>query len=481
MDDERRMAERLAQYAAILRNMQRGEFDLHLEGAAPPLLKDLEDALLRTALGVERLFKMMQSLSALAERIARGSSLHETLDTAYAGLRTFIPFDRLGVALLESGGDVARCIYARSETVKLKLRVGYAEPLAGSSLLHVLSGGVPRVISDLQAYAVEHPKSRSTRLMLAEGLRSSLTCPLAVGGRPSGFVFFSSTEPDRYRDAHVQTFQLIAGQFAALLEKALLYEALAVRTEEREWRIAEMLHKLEQPFGTMRTSLQHLASEGLGKEDARHREVYNRLIGSLAQVSAVVSNLASLENAGPPDDSLATRPVDLAEVLNAAVMKHFETAERRNIRFSRVLPSSLPTVQGDPALLSQVFDRLVGCSVESSHPGTDISLCVREREGFVDVTLIDEGLGLSDQEIRAMLNPFGPSLVGSAEPDAMTLPRIKEVVRRHGGTARLETRIGVGTRFTVSLPVGSAARARGIGERREVGEARESWGAGDAS
>jgi len=78
--------------------------------------------------------------------------------------------------LLEEDGQVARARWARSDAPQVKIEVGYSARLAGSSLQKIIETGQPRILNDLKAHLREHPNSESTRLIVEEGMRSSLTC-----------------------------------------------------------------------------------------------------------------------------------------------------------------------------------------------------------------------------------------------------------------------------------------------------------------
>jgi len=76
-------------------------------------------------------------------------------------------------------------------------------------------------------------------MIVDEGMRSSLTCPLIVRGQPVGFLFFSSMKKNAYRESHQRLFQQIAGQLAVILEKSRIHQALLEKTVQlREARDA---------------------------------------------------------------------------------------------------------------------------------------------------------------------------------------------------------------------------------------------------
>jgi diguanylate cyclase (GGDEF)-like protein len=112
------------------------------------------------------------------------------------------------------------------------LRAGYAATLGGSSLEKIIKTGQPRILNDLEDYLEKHPESDSTRKIVAEGMRSSLTCPLIALGKPFGFLFFSSMEKNAYNEIHQGFFLEIAGQLSVILEKSRLYQDLLTATEK---------------------------------------------------------------------------------------------------------------------------------------------------------------------------------------------------------------------------------------------------------
>lgn len=171
-------------------------------------------------------------LSQLTEAINEAVTVEEVLEHLYENLRSIVPYDRIGLALLDEDQIVLKAVWSRGKVEPVGIARGYEAPLAGSSLENVLASGKPRIIPDLEKHLADHPESNSTRKILSEGVRSNLTCPLRAMGRPVGFVFFSSFEPGTYNEGHAEFLQKIAGHLSLIVEKSKLYEDL-LETKKR--------------------------------------------------------------------------------------------------------------------------------------------------------------------------------------------------------------------------------------------------------
>ena len=179
-------------------------------------------------------FKELHALLQLTHEVNMGLLLDDVLDKAYGTLQSVLPYNRLGVALLEKDGQVVRARWAKADYPQLILRTGYAGLTGGSSLKDVIASGEPRIINDLAGYLESHPQSDSTGLMVAEGIRSSLTCPLISMGKPIGFMFFSSRAANSYKNVHIDVFKLIAGHLSVMVEKSNLYQQILAEKEKSE-------------------------------------------------------------------------------------------------------------------------------------------------------------------------------------------------------------------------------------------------------
>ena len=206
--------------------MCEGWYDVDVPIGAPDEIGALGVELRRLADHLDVQFSHTHKLQQITDTVVCGLTFDDVLDRIFDSFHTVIPYNRMGCALLSDDGASVRACWARADFDDIRLANGFTARIGGSSLAHIMSTGQPRILNDLEAYLANHPESHSTRLIVAEGIRSSLTCPLVSKGKPIGFLFFSSVESYAYADVHQGAFLRIAAQLSALIEKGRLYQEL---------------------------------------------------------------------------------------------------------------------------------------------------------------------------------------------------------------------------------------------------------------
>ena len=186
--------------------------------------------------------QQLRLVGAVTERINRGTNLGGVLAFLIEQLREIIPCNRIAIGFLQADGHTLVLGPVQSDG-KIVLRSGYQESIQSSSLRPLIETGETRIINDLDAHLKRKPDSKSTRLIVKEGLKSSLTVPLVVSDRRVGVMWLSSRERGVYEPQHEAFMGMIAGHLAIIVEKGRLMSQL----EEDNAKLAEA-HKLKTRF-----------------------------------------------------------------------------------------------------------------------------------------------------------------------------------------------------------------------------------------
>ncbi len=176
--------------------------------------------------------------------------------------------------------------------------------------------------------------------------------------------------------------------------------------------------------------------------------------------------------------------LDLSRVESGKVKVHFESlsllgllAEIRSLMTVRATQSSLslaldfdgqiPTeITTDPKLVRQILVNLVGNAIKfTDHGGVRVvSRCIRERE-VMEISVIDTGIGIHQKDQDRLFLPFeqlDDSMTRSVGGTGLGLAISKHLVGLLGGDLQLQSEVGKGTTFTVTLPCGNLAGAEWI-------------------
>ncbi len=156
--------------------------------------------------------------------INEGSSIDTILDSIYTSFRTFLDYDRIGIALLDNQGKIFS--YAVRSKKSTFLNPGYAVNVSETSLYHVIKNKKPRIIDQYTNYLESVPQSKSTPLILKEGIQSSIAYPLTSAGESIGVLLFASSKTNAYHEDHLEYIKMISENISIALEKNLLADDL---------------------------------------------------------------------------------------------------------------------------------------------------------------------------------------------------------------------------------------------------------------
>ncbi len=206
----------------------------------------------------EDMFKGIQELIALMENINHSASFKETLEYIFNTFTPYVPYSHVGIALIhENSKKSIVASYGISEEKHRGLAgefMGYEVDLNETTLMQIVETGQPRVINDYKAYFKERPIREYSEIILKYGINSSITLPLMANNRHLGFIFFSSAEPNVYKEKHVQFLKTVGNAIALSMEKNVIVDdlvyssvlALAKLAEAKDEDTGSHLHRMKE-------------------------------------------------------------------------------------------------------------------------------------------------------------------------------------------------------------------------------------------
>ncbi len=399
-------------------------------------------------------YQKEEAFTKLAELVIQERNLGRVCLFLFDTFETLIPFDRIGIALIDEKNYV--CLkWVKSKAGNSTLPVGYKASLNGSSLTQILQTGKTRIINNLEEYLREHPNSESTLKVLADGIRSSLTCPLNTKHGCIGFIFFSSFKINTYQLLHVETFELIASQLAFLFEILEREEAIkSLNLKEKYFH--RSLHEMGNSLNLLALTVGLILRGRYGKVNEDLSKALVTMEQRLKNTLTLYEELRDYGDMAPLSSGVRVSETKLIEFLNNFKIAAETLAEKKNIQFTVNLDPELPKAfVMDGKRISQVLMNLLSNAIKFSAPNTSIILSVSLREDEVLFVMRDQGQGISleDQKEIFKERAFLSNVAVSHEHSSgLGLSICKRIVENHGGKIWVESSVGVGSQFFFSIP-----------------------------
>ena len=403
-------------------------------------------------------------LRTVNQKIAARPSLRAIVDYLFEHTQALIPCDRMGLAFVDENGQLVTSYYNRASYDSLLIDKDYAEALRGSSLADVLRTGMPRIIDDLEEYLLAHPRSRSTRLLVREGVRSSLTCPLSVEGRVVGFVFRSSRAAHTYRTRHIELQMAIAERLSQAVEKAWRIEQLEEANHAYTQMLGFVSHELKSPVASMVTDAQILAQGYLGDltpEQKAKIEGMARKGQYLLSLVREYLDLARVEGGELRLDPRSRVNVN-EEVIEEAIDLLRPQIDAHGMRLVTELPQApVPQICCDPVLLRIVLVNLLDNAIKYGNEGGELRVTAAitgSRRGSgqrFKVAVRNEGPGFSDEQRNQLFRRFSrlddPALK-TRRGTGVGLYNAWRIIQLHNGHITAESEQGEWAKFTFEVP-----------------------------
>jgi PAS domain S-box-containing protein len=307
-------------------------------------------------------------------------------------------------------------------------------------------------------------------------VRSYLAVPVVSrSGEVIGGLFFGHSTPGVFTERTERIILGVAAQAATAIDNARLYDDARRAAQERERLLeaeraaraeaervnllkdeflATLSHELRTPLNAILGWSQILRSRGRDDEELReglavierNTKIQTQLIEDLLDMSRIISGKVRMD----------VQPVDLQDVVSAAVASVRHSADAKSIQFKVVLDPMAGHVRGDPSRLQQCFWNLLSNAIKFTAKGGRVQVSLERVNSHLEVCVVDSGQGIKPEFLPHVFERFRQADGSTTRRHGglgLGLAIVKQLVELHGGTVRASSAgEGQGATFCIELP-----------------------------
>jgi len=223
---------------------------------------------------------------------------------------------------------------------------------------------------------------------------------------------------------------------------------------------AGVAHELNNPINNLMLSAAALQEDYTQLDDAERLEIAEDLVGEAERARDIVRNLLDFAR----ESEVELTPLDVEQLVGDTLQLAANQVKLAKVKVQGEVEENVPPVYGDRHQLTQVFLNLVLNALDAMPEGGVLTITVEKSEdrAFVVVRFADTGVGIPEAQLRKIFDPFF-STKKHARGTGLGLSVSLGIIEQHGGDIRVESEVGEGTMFTVSLPVPRVPAAMGVG------------------
>jgi signal transduction histidine kinase len=364
----------------------------------------------------------------------------------------------IGVALFDASDDDFRYVSGNSEFERL-VRLG-GHSVKGMPLARIFTGDQGGQVRQLFQW------------VRSSGQPSGVFAAARGEARDPTRLWNLDVSPLGMRDGPVTHLLVVVRESVERLATRERQEEEAQQLRERADHLADLekakseflnlaSHELRGPAATLRGYLSMLEDGSLGPLPEALQRVLPVLQAKASQINLLASEMVEAARLEEKAMQLRRQPVDLRELLTHLVATAQTVAPNHHLVVQDRVRCPL-MVMGDPMRLEIVVGNLIDNAIKYSPGGGEVFCDLSEANGLVLLAVRDTGIGIAKEDLPRLFVRFSRLATGpmaEVPGTGLGLYLARELARLHGGDILAVSRLGEGSEFTLSLPLGEPEAA----------------------
>ena len=211
-------------------------------------------------------------------------------------------------------------------------------------------------------------------------------------------------------------------------------------------------HELRNPMSVSYSAVQFLQDPAI--EPGFQRDCVKKIMHGIEQASSIIENLLRFARPSPSD---RMAPIDLKALVRETVLVLMPQAKLHKIRMREDYPEAVLPIFGNGNLLQQVMMNLILNAFHATAPGGEVRVILYFEQAEALLSVCDTGRGISPGDLPKIFDPFFTTQpVGQGT--GLGLSICHTIIKQHGGSISVESTEGLGSTFTIRLPVSADSK-----------------------
>ena len=439
---------------SIVRGIELGAEDYLPKPYSMPLLK----ARINASLGRKRLYDQEQRrLKEMATLQRIDAELNATLE-----MRRVMEIT-LDWALRQVGGEAGAMGTLQEDRLHILASHGYTYEIYEDSPF-VLLDQLPATQQALQDGRLAYVPDTAGGGLLAR-TQSQIVLPLYRETAVIALLMLESTQAHQWQPEQLDFLQRLGNHAAIAVANAQLVEAMKVANQAKSEFVSFVSHELKIPMTSIKGYADLLLSGNFGPINEAQTTFLDTIRSNVNRMNRLVTDLTDVSRLESGQLHLETQPIQLAEVVTEVMSATRAQIEAKRQTLALMLPDSLPDVWADRNRLEQILTNLVSNAYKYTPENGRITICAEEMNSvneeaevqpMIHVSVADTGLGIKEEEQKAIFNQFYRGSHDEALQSPGTglgLNITKNLVELHDGRIWFESKYREGTTFHFIIPV----------------------------
>jgi len=258
-----------------------------------------------------------------------------------------------------------------------------------------------------------------------------------------------------------EEIERINKELTSEIEKKKMTEILLHQSLEKEKELNQLKsrfisiasHEFRTPLTSILSSAELIQRYGKKWEEEKYQEHLNRITNSVDYLTELMDDVLTVSRIESGKIQLNPSRINLFEICNR-VVEDFKSKKDSNHQLDFKYDIKEKEFYLDQKQIQIILHNLLSNAIKYSPDGGNIGLSIELHKQQLQISLTDEGLGIPDEDIPHLYEPFHRSLnTENIQGTGLGLSIVKNAVDLHGGTIDVSSKLGEGTKFFITIPV----------------------------